>query len=233
MKRILVVDDETDIHNFVGRILRDSGYEVEVATDGKEALEKIAAWHPDLVLLDLMMPVMDGWAVLAHLRETPDPPLVVVLTARGDFEAFARGVRAGVAAFVSKPFHFGDLLSTCQRVLEMEGLEPAPAVERRRSERRRLMVGARVLSTDGMPQALGELVDISPHGARVRMVAPLEVGSHVRVGLHISLADSPLQFEGHVCWRNDDAAHYVHGLAFSEPTPELQAKLHQLFRPSD
>jgi len=231
MKRILVVDDEIDIHNFVGRILRDSGYEVEVATDGKEALEKIAAWRPDLMLLDLMMPVIDGWGVLARLRETQDSPLVVVLTARGDFEAFARGVRAGVAAFVSKPFHFGDLLSTCQRVLEMEEPAPAPAVERRRSERRRLMVGARVLSTDGMPQALGELVDISADGARVRMVAPLEVGARVRVGLHISLADSPLQFEGHVRWRNDDAAHHVHGLAFSEPTPELQAKLEQLFRP--
>jgi CheY-like chemotaxis protein len=233
MKRILVVDDETDIHNFVGRILRDSGYEVEVATDGKEALEKIAAWHPDLVLLDLMMPVIDGWGVLARLRETQDSPLVVVLTARGDFEAFARGVRAGVAAFVSKPFHFGDLLSTCQRVLEMEEPAPAPTAERRRSERRRLMVGARVLSTDGMPQALGELVDISSDGARVRMVAPLEVGARVRVGLHISLADSPLQFEGHVRWRSDDAAQYVHGLAFSEPTPELQAKLEQLFRPPD
>ncbi len=89
------------------------------------------------------------------------------------------------------------------------------------------------MSKDGLPQALGELVDISPHGARVRLVAPLEIGSRVRVALHISLADSPLRFEGEVLWRSDDADSHAHGLAFVDPTPELESRLRQLFRPPD
>jgi two-component system response regulator MtrA len=197
--RILVVDDEPDIHVFVGRVLSDAGYEVDSAVDGAEALESIKSNRPDLVLLDLMMPVVDGWEVLARLRGLEDPPPVVVLTARGDFAAFARGVREGVAAFIGKPFHFGD----------------------------------RVLSSDRRPLALGELVDLSAGGAQVRLVAPLEVGSVVRLALHISLADSPLQLEGRVQWRRDEEDRFAHGLSFANTPPEMELRLHDLFRPPD
>jgi DNA-binding response OmpR family regulator len=232
-QRILVVDDEPDIHVFVGRVLSDAGYQVDSAVDGAEALEKIRESRPDLVLLDLMMPVIDGWEVLARLRGFEDPPPIVVLTARGDFAAFARGVREGVAAFIGKPFHFGDLLTTCSSVLE--GVHPAEKVddERRREQRRRLMVGVRVLSGDRRPLALGELVDLSPGGAQVRLVAPLEVGSSVRLALHISLADSPLQLEGRVQWRRDEEERFAHGLSFANMPPDMEARLRDLFRPPD
>jgi len=231
--RILVVDDEPDIHVFVGRVLSDAGYEVDSAVDGAEALESIKSNRPDLVLLDLMMPVVDGWEVLARLRGLEDPPPVVVLTARGDFAAFARGVREGVAAFIGKPFHFGDLLTTCRSVLEAPPKPGPVSEERRRDQRRRLMVGVRVLSSDRRPLALGELVDLSAGGAQVRLVAPQEVGSVVRLALHISLADSPLQLEGRVQWRRDEEDRFAHGLSFANTPPEMELRLHDLFRPPD
>lgn len=233
MKRILVVDDEPDVQVFVGRVLSDSGYEVESAGDGNEALDQIAARRPDMVLLDLMMPRLDGWGVLQRLREAKDPPPVVVLTARGDYEAFARGVREGVAAFIGKPFHFGDLLATCRKVLDRTARRPAPATERRREPRRQFMVGVRVLSRDRRPLALGELVNISPSGAQVDLVAPIEVGERVKVALHISLADSPMKFEGQIQWRSERPHGFAHGLAFVDVSQETQSRLAELFRPPD
>ncbi len=67
-KRILVVDDEEDVQVLVSRILKDAGYEVDRASDGGEAIERFRANRPDLIVLDLMMPGIDGWGVLQHLK---------------------------------------------------------------------------------------------------------------------------------------------------------------------
>src|SRR5687768_13141797 len=101
---VLVADDEEDVRFLLSRLLGDVGYEVHLAQDGLEALERIDAERPDLMILDLMMPGLDGWGVLKRLESHPNPPLVVLLTARGDPESFARGIRAGAAAYVTKPF---------------------------------------------------------------------------------------------------------------------------------
>src|SRR5262245_10870352 len=108
-RRILVVDDEEDVQVLVCRILSDVGYEVQSAADGAEAIEKVQGWRPDLVVLDLMMPGVDGWGFFEHLRGIPDPPRVVVMTARTDYGTFSRGVREGAAAYVYKPFRFHEL----------------------------------------------------------------------------------------------------------------------------
>jgi DNA-binding response OmpR family regulator len=232
-KRILIVDDDVYLLNLMTHIFGHRQAQVYTAADGAEGLRQFHAHRPDLVLLDLMMPVVDGWEVLARLRGLDDPPPVVVLTARGDFAAFARGVREGVAAFIGKPFHFGDLLPTCRSVLEAPPKPGPVSEERRRDQRRRLMVGVRVLSSDRRPLALGELVDLSAGGAQVRLVAPLEVGSVVRLALHISLADSPLQLEGRVQWRRDEEERFAHGLSFANTPPEMEVRLRDLFRPPD
>src|SRR5262245_4563031 len=105
--RILVVDDEEDVQVLVCRILKEAGFQVEAASDGGEPIEKMEANRPDLVVLDLMMPGVDGWGVLQHLHTQDEtPPPVVILTARSDYGTFTRGVREGAAAYVFKPFRF-------------------------------------------------------------------------------------------------------------------------------
>jgi len=231
-KRILVVDDEEDVRSFICRILQDAGYEVESAGEGVEALERIQANRPDLVLVDLMMPGLDGWGLLRRLRDDPDAPPAVVLTARADYDAFAQGVRAGAIAYISKPFHFGDLLATCQRVLETTEQRRTTPAERRQARRRQLMVGVRVLSQERVPVALGELVDLSRAGAQVHLVLPLEVGSRVRVALHLAVTDSPLKFEGLVRWCSPVAHGFAHGLELVDVPPDVEARIADLFESS-
>jgi CheY-like chemotaxis protein len=77
-KKVLVVDDEEDVRDFLRIVLEASGYEVECVGDGVEALHGIDAWSPDLVLVDLMMPVMDGWEILSRRAGRGAPRLIVV-----------------------------------------------------------------------------------------------------------------------------------------------------------
>lgn len=230
-KRVLVVDDEEDVQFLVKRILRDAGYEVDTAGDGGEAIERLKQSRPDLMVLDLMMPGIDGWGVLDHLQGHPDPPPVVVVTARADYQTFARSVREGVAAFVCKPFRFHELVATCQRVLLATARPAAAEADRRRATRRTLMVEVKVLSRDRAPIALGELVNLGPGGAQVDLGVPLEVGDSVRVAFHIPGGGSPLSVEGRVRWRSAAVRGYSHGLAFQGLTPEEERQLGELLGP--
>lgn len=117
--RILVVDDEKDVQGVLRLALQGAGYTVECADDGQEALEKAAVFRPDLVVLDLMMPVMDGWEALRRLRSGgAPPPLVVILSACAEPR---RALREGAAACLSKPFHLRELLLVCERALAGTG----------------------------------------------------------------------------------------------------------------
>ena len=111
---ILVVDDERAIRELLVRVLTINGYEVEGAADGFEALERLSARRPDLVLLDLMMPVLDGWSVLDRLRQHADPPPVIVVSAYLDR---GRAVAAGASGYLEKPFRSAELIEACRRVL--------------------------------------------------------------------------------------------------------------------
>ncbi|MCI4348306.1 MAG: response regulator [Thermoplasmata archaeon] len=113
-KRILVVDDDETVGTLYRQALQTQGFVVESALNGQQALERIEACRPDLILLDIMMPVMDGWEVLERLRHTPDPPLVVVASASFDR---ARAMEAGAAACFVKPFSLIELRHCCGRLL--------------------------------------------------------------------------------------------------------------------
>lgn len=120
--RILVVDDEQDVQDFLRLVLEGAGYVVESAHEGKEAVEKVEAFRPDLMVLDLMMPGMDGWEVLRRLRAAgAPPPVVVVLSA---FAERRRSLEAGAEACLSKPFHLRELLLVCERALAGSGKPP-------------------------------------------------------------------------------------------------------------
>ena len=117
-KKILAVDDERHIVRLVQVNLERAGYEVVTAFDGKEALEKVEAENPDLVVLDVMMPYMDGFEVLQNLRKnqaTRDLP-VIMLTAKAQDADVFRGWQSGVDCYLTKPFNPMELLSFVKRI---------------------------------------------------------------------------------------------------------------------
>lgn len=230
-KRILVVDDEEDVQILIRRILSDAGYDVASASDGQEALHKIDERAPDLVVLDLMMPGLDGWGVLENLRRRPNPPPVVVVTALADYQAFTRGVREGAAAYVCKPFHFAELVATCQKVLLAATTRTLVTPEQRRESRRRLMVEVQVLSQENRPVAVGELVNLSMGGAQVDLGVALDLGERVRVALSIPRSGFPLGLEGRVQWRLSAQKGFSHGLVFVSLSPSEDRQLRELLRP--
>jgi two-component system, OmpR family, response regulator MprA len=112
-RRVLVVDDEPQIAWVLRFSLEAEGYEVDTARDGVEAMEKVERDRPGLMVLDVMMPRMDGWAVLEALRGLPveDRPRVVMVTALGSLRDRARAAELGADAYVSKPFDIDEILS--------------------------------------------------------------------------------------------------------------------------
>jgi two-component system alkaline phosphatase synthesis response regulator PhoP/two-component system response regulator VicR len=123
-KKILAVDDEKHIVRLVQVNLERAGYEVVIANDGKEALEKVQAENPDLVVLDVMMPYMDGFEVLQNLRRNPatrDIP-VIMLTAKAQDADVFKGWQSGVDCYLTKPFNPMELLSFVKRIFDsMDG----------------------------------------------------------------------------------------------------------------
>jgi DNA-binding response OmpR family regulator len=109
-QRILVVDDDTDIRALLRELLERRGFSVAEAADGRQALQELYGGRPDLVLLDVGMPGMDGWTTLERIRELSDVP-VVMLTARSAELEKTRGLRAGADDYVTKPFGRQELLA--------------------------------------------------------------------------------------------------------------------------
>ena len=120
MTRVLVVDDEADIRELVRELLGRAGYDVVEAPDGSEALKLFYAQQPDLVILDVQMPVLDGWETLARIREVSDVP-VLMLTARAEELDKVRGLRAGADDYLTKPFGRQELLARVSANLRRAG----------------------------------------------------------------------------------------------------------------
>ena len=104
MSRILIVDDEPDILLMLRLNLEADGHEVLMAADGEKALERIEAEAPELVVLDVMMPVLDGWGVLERLQRRDDAPPVVVVSAKVGGDDVAHAIRLGACEYITKPF---------------------------------------------------------------------------------------------------------------------------------
>jgi len=116
--RVLVVDDEPTIAEIVARYLERAGYETRSAADGHAALARASTWHPDLVVLDLMLPGLDGLEVMRLLRETGGPRVaVILLTAKGEESDRIDGLRLGADDYVVKPFSPAELVARVDAVL--------------------------------------------------------------------------------------------------------------------
>lgn len=121
-KRILIVDDDAFIRRPLEFLLKNAGFETDIAGDGEACLVAMERFRPDLVCLDVMMPVRDGFSTLeeirkrSHLESTP----VILLSAKGQDGDIARGQALGAVAFVPKPYSPKELLSRIRDVLEVE-----------------------------------------------------------------------------------------------------------------
>jgi DNA-binding response OmpR family regulator len=117
---ILVVDDDTDALEIVRTYLESRGYAVATALDGKEALARLDEIRPAVVLLDVMMPGMDGWEVARVIKNHPDfsSTRVIMLTARSDFSDKHEGLRAGADDYLVKPIKLEDLGQRVERNLQ-------------------------------------------------------------------------------------------------------------------
>jgi DNA-binding response OmpR family regulator len=115
-KRILVVEDEPDTVLLLKHMLRGAGYNVLGATSGQEALRKFSEVKPNLVLLDLMMPGMDGWETYRYLRQMSDVP-VMILSAIANKDDIVRALRSGVDDFLTKPFLNAEVVARIESIL--------------------------------------------------------------------------------------------------------------------
>jgi len=111
-RRVLVVDDEPQVVWVLRFGLESEGYDVATARNGIEALEQVAVHHPELMVLDVMMPKMDGWTVLRELAKLPvqERPRVVMVTALASLDDRAKAAELGADAYVPKPFDVDELL---------------------------------------------------------------------------------------------------------------------------
>jgi DNA-binding NtrC family response regulator len=107
--KILVVDDEPEICRLLAHVLRDMGYQVSTATEGRQGLCKIRDHPPDILFLDIKMPKMDGLECLRRIRRSKRKLLVVMMTGYGDIKSAQKAMRLGADEFISKPLDLGEL----------------------------------------------------------------------------------------------------------------------------
>jgi len=119
-QRILLVDDDANLLVVLSEQLRDDGYDVETARDGQEALHRLEAGWPDLILLDLMMPKVDGLALARAIKAAADLP-IIVLSAIDTADSKARLLDEVAEDYVSKPYHYPELRARIERVLRRLG----------------------------------------------------------------------------------------------------------------
>ena len=115
--RVLIVEDDDGIRDLVDLVLTSAGYEILTASDGAAALQVLGTVHPDLVLLDMRMPVMDGWELARRYRAMPGPhaPIVVMTAAR---DAAQRAAEIDANGYLGKPFDMGELLALVRHLAQ-------------------------------------------------------------------------------------------------------------------
>jgi two-component system, OmpR family, alkaline phosphatase synthesis response regulator PhoP len=122
MPKILVVDDEEDVRNLLVIIFRDAGYQVFSAKNGKEAVEQASKEKPDLIFLDILMPVMDGFEACSRIKKDPTnkDTLIAFLTAKDMPHDWNRGLQSEADVYIAKPFNHERLLFVARELLALK-----------------------------------------------------------------------------------------------------------------
>lgn len=129
-KKVLIVEDDGNIAELLHLYLEKEGFETAVAKDGGKGVELFRTFQPDLVLLDIMLPVMDGWSVLKKIREAGTTP-VIMLTAKGETTDKVTGLEMGADDYIVKPFEMKEVLARIHAVLRRtSGAEEEPGSKR-------------------------------------------------------------------------------------------------------
>ena len=153
---VLIVEDDQNIAELLQMYLEKEGYAVTVAGDGGAGLAKFRSIGPDLVLLDVMMPVMDGWSVCKAIRAESQTP-IIMLTAKGETNDKVTGLRSGADDYITKPFEMKEVLARIEAVLRRS---VAPAAEKKS---RRLTFDGLVIDMDSFELLVGgKKVDTPP-----------------------------------------------------------------------
>ena len=118
-KKVLIVDDEENIVISIEFLIRQAGYALEIARDGEEAMEKVLAFRPDLILLDVMMPKINGFEVCRRVREHAelDNTKIIMLTAKGREVEVTKGLALGANSYIIKPFSTKELMAEVKDIL--------------------------------------------------------------------------------------------------------------------
>lgn len=153
-RKVLIVEDESNIAELLNLYLKKEGYETMVAGDGGKALELYQLFRPDLVLLDIMLPVMDGWAVCSKIRETDKTP-IIMLTAKGETIDKVAGLEMGADDYIVKPFEMKEVLARVHAVLRRLGVDEGKS--------RRLTFDGLVINLDSYElEVKGKRIDTPP-----------------------------------------------------------------------
>ena len=153
---VLVIEDDKNIADLLQMYLEKEGYAVTTAGDGGQGLAKFRAIGPDLVLLDLMMPVMDGWSVCKEIRKESQVP-VIMLTAKGETDDKVAGLRSGADDYITKPFEMKEVLARIEAVLRRSDRK-AP-----QTDNRRLVFDKLIIDMDAFELTVdGKKVDTPP-----------------------------------------------------------------------
>ena len=156
MDRILVVDDERKIRTILARLLRDEGYEVADADSGPEAMEVAKAFRPDLVLMDLSMPGMDGIEAMAAISESVPGAETIIMTAYGSIESAVEAMRRGARDYLTKPFDNDELLLRIAHLLERKHLRRE--VDALKEELNRRYAFENIVAVSGEMQTIFEIM---------------------------------------------------------------------------
>ncbi len=128
MAKILIVDDDKNICELLRLYIEKEGFETKIANDGKQAIDEFNSFNPDLVLLDLMLPVLDGWQVCREIRKTSECP-IIMLTAKGEVFDKVLGLELGADDYVVKPFESKEIVARINAVLRRTGKKEGEAVK--------------------------------------------------------------------------------------------------------
>lgn len=147
-KTVLIVEDDRNIADLLRLYLEKEGYTVVIAPDGMRGVEQFRTVHPSLVLLDVMLPGLDGWGVCRAIRAESQTP-IIMLTAKSETEDKVNGLKQGADDYITKPFEMKEVLARIEVVLRRSGIEPEKS--RRRLEFDKLVIDmdAFELTVDG------------------------------------------------------------------------------------
>ncbi len=218
---VLVVDDDEQSRLLLRTMLMGAGYQVRLAADGEAALAIIHDEPPDLVLLDMVMPQLNGWGVLRRLPENP-PPVVAMSGEYVSPAALGFGP-AAVRGYVMKPFHVATLLQTCARALGRTPSSGQHLQDRRYVHRRPIEVVVTLLGADRRALAVGRSIDVSLQGLQLRLGTNLALGQNVRLSLEVP-GEEAIYLRGVVRWSEQGNV----GIDLAELAPDSVKRLEAL-----